>query len=102
MDIKKQKLTHMRVHQAVSFEKGLVSFFSSQGGPNRAAAKMTILENLQAVLCEGPTDKVLVPMVNVAFIKLETEAEKKKQKEAEKEANKPKSTLKAQDIKRPR
>lgn len=99
--MKNETIIHMRVHQAVNFEKCLVSYFSNVGAPGKSKAKMTILDS-QCVLVEGPTDRVLVPFVNVAFMKLESKAALKKIKDDEREAAKPKSTLKSQDIKRPR
>ena len=100
--MKNETVVHMKVHQAVNFEKSLVSYFSAIGGPGRTAAKMTILGDSQCVLVEGPKDRVLVPFVNVAFMKLDSLATQEKKKADEKEAKKPKSSVKSQDIKRPR
>ena len=100
--MKNEKIIHMKVHQAVNFEKALVSYFSENPGPGRTGAKMTIVDNLQAVLVEGPTDRALVPFVNIAFMKLDSKASQEKEKADKKEAAKPKSTVKSHEIKRPR
>ena len=98
----KEKIVHMRVHQVVNFEGSLVSYFSSVGGPGRTAAKMTLLPEISCVLCEGPKDKALVPLVNVAFLKLESESFQKKQKEIKEEAAKPKNNPKLNKVSKPR
>lgn len=98
----KDKIIEMRVHQAVKFEKSLVTYFTTEGGPGRASASMEILPELSCVLVNGPTDRALVPLVNIAFLKLESISSKAKSAAKKTEAEKVKSTLKASDIKKPK
>ena len=99
--MKQEKIVHMRVHQAVNFEKTLESYFAADPGPGRKAANMTFMPEIQCVLVEGKIDKIIIPFVNIAFLKLETEAYKKIQEEKKEEVEKSKKGKRA-SIPKPR
>ena len=95
------KIVHVKVHEAVNFEKGLCTYFSTKRAPGKSYAEMELLPDIMCVKITGKSDTVLIPLVNVAYMQLECKKSIKKAEEAEKEAAKKKTNIKSQDIKRP-
>lgn len=86
--LESSKIIHVKVHEAVNFEKALVTYFSTIGGPGRTAAKMTLLKDIQCILVEGPKDRAIVPLVNIAYIKIESDLSKEKEEKKKAELEK--------------
>lgn len=101
-DMKKERITQIRLHQALIFGGKQETWFSSENVRGRIRVDFEIVPELQSIYVSNNTDKALVPLVNIAFMKLETVESKKKVEELNKEISKPKTNIKSKDIKRPR
>lgn len=101
-ELKKEKITQIRLHQALIFGGKQETWFSSEDVRGRVRVDFEFVPELQCIYVSNHSDKALVPLVNIAFMKLETEESKKKLEEVKAEQAKPKSTNKSHQIKRPK
>jgi len=96
------KITHIRTHENVVLNDKLENNFMNTDRNRRPATKMTLLQELNCVQLESGKDIALVPMVNIAFIKLESPFSIAKEEAIAKEAAKPKSNAALNKVKKPR
>lgn len=95
------KIILVHVHQAVRFGGSLATYFTSSPAPGKVFAEFKLRPDIFCVEIFNKDDRVLVPLVNVAAMHVESPRSVAKEEEKKKEAKKPKSTLRASDIKKP-
>jgi hypothetical protein len=93
------KIVHVKTHEAVKFGNSQeFNFYNFATIPGRKTVDIVLNKELNCIELKTELDHVLIPMVNIAFMKLDNKAHQDKQ-EAKK---KPKPSSKPSDIKRPR
>ena len=100
--MKNEKIIFVSTHENVNFEKKYQSHFSSEKRPGRSSVEITLLADLQCVEVKNENDRVIIPLVNIAFLKLESKISKEKAEADKKEAAKPKNNPKLNPIKKPK
>ena len=96
------KIINVRTHEAVTLGKKLDTNFTAYNRGNRKAVEIELLPELMAVQISSQEDCVIVPLVNIAFLKPETKYSRKKEEAAKKEAEKPKVNPKESKVSKPR
>ncbi len=96
------KIIHIKTHESVIFGKTQQQNFFNKDVPGRGRVEMVLKPEIACVEMKNEIDHVLIPVVNIAFMKLATEASKAKESAKAKEASKPKTNTKPSDIKKPR
>lgn len=97
-----KKIVFVRTHENVNFEKTYQNHFSTEKRPGRSQVQINLIPELQCVQIHNDQDSVVVPLVNIAFLKLEGKLIIDSRKAAAEEAAKPKSTIKSHQIKKPK
>lgn len=95
------KIRSIRVYQAVPFNRGVETFFSTDKRPNRPPVEITLNKELMSVEIKNDRDHILVPLTNVSVISLDSSVQQEKAKERETESKK-KTGMRASQIKKPR
>lgn len=96
------KIVFLKVHEAVKLEGNLCTHFSNAEIRGKIKADMQLIPELMSVQISGSQDTILVPLVNIAYLQLETSYVNDKRKEAAGNADlKPKQSLKPEEVRRP-
>ena len=66
-----EKILQLRVHQHVVFEGTHVSNFSDKLSAGKSKAIMTLRADLGGIIVESKKDRAFIPMVNIAYLKLD-------------------------------
>ncbi len=96
------KIIHVRTHENVVLDGNLENNFMAINRNRRPSTKMQLIKELNCIEISSEKDSVLVPMVNIAFIKVESPYSLEKEAAAKAEAAKPKSNPKLNTVKKPR
>lgn len=96
------KIIHVRTHENVILDGNLENNFMDTDRNRRPATTIELIKELNCVQISSNTDSALVPMVNIAFMKLESPYSVLKEEEAKAEAAKPKSNPSLNKVSKPK
>ncbi len=96
------KIIQVRTHESVNLDGKGNTNFSVEAYSNRPGYEIELIPELTSVQISSESDSVIVPLVNVAFMKTETKYSKAKYQAKEKEAKKPKNNPALNKVNRPK
>ena len=86
------KILELKLHESCKIGKSQEYHYYAYNVGKRTVVEFELDKELGGVYISGAGDKVFIPMVNIAYLKLEDARREKKVKEAEKSAKATRST----------
>ena len=96
------KIIFARTYENVQFQGKYQNHFSEDARPGHAAVSITLHEEINCIEVNSSTDSALIPLVNIAFMKLDSPLAETKRAEAAAEEAKPKNNPVLNTVKKPR